>query len=424
MRALVPLLSVAVLGLAACGGTASAPEETPSPSLTPTVSAVATPLADPTPTPEPVSCEMMVERLTPEEQIGQLFMVGMTSTAPVDEAYRTMLTDSHAGAIVLLGDSSAERGEVRELTDTLRAAASQPQDIGLLVAVDQEGGAVQRLRGAGFENMPSARVQANRPIAELERSAQHWGGQLEVAGIKANLAPVADVVPEDQVAHNEPIGKLNRHYGTTPEEVTPRVEAMVRGYHQAGIATSLKHFPGLGHVVGNTDFTGNVADTTVGRNHPDLEPFSAGIQAGSDMVMVSTASYERLDPGVPAAFSSTIINTLLRQGMSFDGVVIADDLGAAQQVADVAPGDRAVRFLTAGGDLVINGDPALQAEMTEAVRALAAEDLEFAEQVRKKATRVVMMKARHGVAPCQVDPEQVDAGQTDAQEPDSQTQGE
>lgn len=395
---LTSLTVLAVLGLAACSGTGQ-PGTTTSPAPT-TAPASATPSVDPSPTPENTSCQDLVDRLSTEDRIGQLFMVGKMLTEPVDETYRQMLADSRAGHVLLLGDSRADREAVLEMTDALRAAAGEPGGLGLFVAVDQEGGSVQRLKGPGFEAMPSAQVQADRPIAELERSAAHWGGQLRAAGVNVNLAPVADVVPADREAANEPIGQLDRHYGTTPEEVTPRVEAVVRGYRDAEIATSIKHFPGLGHVVGNTDFSGNVADTTIGRNHPDLEVFRAGIEAGADMVMLATASYERLDSGVPAAFSPVVLDGLLRTDLGFQGVAISDDLGAAQQVAHIAPGDRAVRFLTAGGDIVINGDPTLQAEMTEAVRSLAAEDAEFADEIRVKATRVVALKARHGVVDC------------------------
>lgn len=343
---------------------------------------------------------MLIDRLTPEERIGQLFMVGKTSTEPVTEEYRQMLATTHVGSVVLLGNSREGTARVKELTDSLRHSAAAPESIGLLIAVDQEGGQVQRLKGPGFDTMPSARVQANRPVPELERSAAHWGRQLVAAGVDANLAPVADVVPANRVANNAPVGQLERHYGETVAEVSPRVAAVVRGFDEAGITTSVKHFPGLGHVAGNTDFAAGVNDTSITRRDPGLAAFKAGTDAGADMVMIGTATYARIDPGVPAAFSSVVIERMVRQDMGFNGVVISDDLGVAQQVSDVAPGERAVRFLAAGGDLVINGDPRLQAEMTRAVTERAAADPAFAERLRVKVQRVVDMKARGGQVTC------------------------
>jgi len=367
--------------------------------------------------PEGESCAVVIDRLTPEEQIGQLFMVGKTSTEPVTDDYRQTLTDAHIGNVVLLGNSRDGVIRTKELNEALRAAAVQPQGVGLFIAVDQEGGQVQRLQGPGFDTMPAARVQANRPVPELERSAHHWGQQLALAGVDVNLTPVADVVPAERVAENAPIGQLERQYGETVEDVSPRVAAMVRGMAEAGLATSVKHFPGLGHVTGNTDFSGNVVDTSVGRDDPGLAAFIEGINAGADMVMIATASYDRIDPGVPAAFSPVVIDGMLRSDLGFDGVVISDDLGAAQQVADVPPGERAVRFLAAGGDIVINGDPLLQAEMTRAVEERAASDPAFAEEIRTKVTRVVVMKAKHGAVNCQLEqPDQ--AEQTDQPEGD------
>ncbi len=410
MRAvrLIPVLAAAVLGFVGCT-TPVATTDAPTPTATPPAASpsVGEETALPTPTsvesPPAVGqevCSALVDRLTPEDRIGQLFMVGKTSTEPVGEDYRRMLTESRAGHVVLLGNSRDGTAGIKELTDNLRRAATETEGIGLFVAVDQEGGAVQRLKGPGFDNMPAARVQANRPLPELQRSAQHWARQLSAAGVDVNLAPVADIVPADHVADNAPIGQLERHYGETLDEVGPRVEAVVRGLDEAGLASSLKHFPGLGRVAGNTDFTGNVADNAIGRRDAGLAAFRVGIDAGADMVMIATASYERIDPGVPAAFSAVVIDRMLRGDMGFTGVVISDDLGAAQQVADIPPGERAVRFLAAGGDIVINGDAGLQSEMTQAVRDRAAADPEFNEEIKAKATRVLIMKANRGAVSC------------------------
>lgn len=398
-------LALATIALAACGS--PGPASPPTPGTPPPAPGTApTPGGEPlsgTPqsaTPDPRSCTALVDGLSTEDRVGQLFMIGMNTGDPVTASYRQILTDSRAGHVVLLGNSSAGATAVKQLTDDLRAAAPQPAGVRLFVAVDQEGGMIQRLQGPGFDTIPAATVQAEQTPQELQRSAQHWAGQLRQAGVDVDLAPVADVVPQQRAASNAPIGQLRRHYGATPEQVTPLVQAFVRGMDEAGVATSLKHFPGLGHVAGNTDFTGNVEDDTVGRDDPGLAVFRDGIGAGADMVMVSTASYARIDPGVPATFSAVVIDDLLRGGLGFDGVVISDDLGAAQQVADIPAGERAVRFLAAGGDIVINGDPTLQAAMTRAVLDRAATDQEFADQIRVKAIRVVLMKAHRGAVSC------------------------
>jgi beta-N-acetylhexosaminidase len=169
---------------------------------------------------------------------------------------------------------------------------------------------------------------------------------------------------------------------------------------QAGIATTLKHFPGLGRVTGNTDTVAGVVDSTTTADDHYLEAFLTGIEAGAPFVMVSLATYTAIDPDHQAVFSPTIIGTLLRQTLGFDGVVMSDDLGAAASVASMAPGDRATEFIAAGGDLmIVSGvDPAGQ--MAAAVLDRARSDSGFAAQVEAAALSVLQAKAAYGLLSC------------------------
>ena len=203
-----------------------------------------------------------------------------------------------------------------------------------------------------------------------------------------NLAPVADVVPEEVGADNEPVAALERGYGSDPGAVGRHAAAYVKGMQQGGQLTSVKHFPGLGAVQGNTDFSADVVDDRTAQDDPGLESFRTVKDAGVDSVMVATAKYERIDPENLAAFSPVVIEEMIRGDLGFDKVVISDDMGAAAQVADVTPGERAVRFLAAGGDIVINGDPSIQSEMTEGVLARAKDDPEFEKSLDEKVARI------------------------------------
>jgi beta-N-acetylhexosaminidase len=117
------------------------------------------------------------------------------------------------------------------------------------------------------------------------------------------------------------------------------------------------------------------------------------------MVMASSAFYDKIDQERRAAFSPVVLGDMLRGELGFTGVVISDDL-AAEAMADVDPAQRALRFLGAGGDLMIIGDPGLVAPMVRAVRQQMSDDEQFAERVRQSATRVVALKARRGLATC------------------------
>jgi beta-N-acetylhexosaminidase len=142
-----------------------------------------------------------------------------------------------------------------------------------------------------------------------------------------------------------------------------------------------------------------VVDTTTTRHDAALKGFAAGARAGVDMVMVSSAYYAKIDPDHRAAYSARIISGMIRGDLGFRGVVISDDLAAAG-VRELSPGERALRFLRAGGDLVIVGSPAQLPDMISAVRSRAAQDKAFAAQIELKARRVVSMKARRGLASC------------------------
>ena len=326
------------------------------------------------------------------EQVGQLFMIGV-NTGGLDNTTREAIRDHHIGSAVLLGNTGQGTQPIRELTAELGELGD------VLVAVDQEGGSVQRLTGPGFSDIPTALKQGKLTDGELQAQAAAWSQELADVGVHYNLAPVADVVPEAKQSSNAPIGKLHRNFGNDAATVSAAVTEFVSGSHDAGVVTSLKHFPGLGEVTVNTDF-GVAVDEDITADDEYLEPFRAGIAAGADSVMVSSAIFRQIDPDQEGVFSTAIIEELLRQDLGFDKVVISDDLGEAASVGDVAPADRATRFFAAGGDLLINANPAMMADMTKATLAWAEADPANAERVTQSAARVLTLKESAGLGSC------------------------
>ena len=275
-----------------------------------------------------------------DERAGQLLMVGLD-----DDASRTSLdrlvARRHLGGVILLGGWGEGAAAVRATTSHLEALASPEATagLGLLIAADQEGGAVQQLKGDGFSTIPSARVQGRGSTAELEADATRWGRELAKAGINVNLAPVADTVPASLGTGNGPIGQYGRQYSSDPQRVAEMVPAFIAGMRAGGIASTVKHFPGIGRIVGNTDVTARgITDRRTTVDDPYLEPFAAGIDGGVDLVMVGSAIYTKLDPGTNASFSKPIVTDLLRGRLGWAGVVITDDVGAAKAVVGGAGG--------------------------------------------------------------------------------------
>jgi len=330
--------------------------------------------------------------------VGELLMVGITSTG-LTTGQSTALADSHAGSAILLGNSSLGTAATALIVADVRDAADPPAMISTIVAADQEGGRVQRLQGKGFSDMPTALEQRLVSDAALAKAAADWARELDKAGINVNLAPVADVVPRELAGVNAPIGQLRRGYGPSPELVARKVTAFIEGMDESNLGTAVKHFPGLGRVRGNTDVTSRVVDSVTTRNDATLAGFKAGVAAKTEMVMVSSAYYSRIDGKRRAAFSPVIIDDMLRGDLGFTGVVVSDDLSAVA-MRDLAPGARAIRFVDAGGDLAIVGNSAEADPMAKALIARAKSDQGFADRVAESATRVVNMKARLGLADC------------------------
>lgn len=368
-----------------------------SPSAAVTSAAAPSPAPTGSSNPDAAGCADLAAELTIAEQVGQLYMVAV-STDGLDEATASALTETHTGSVVLLGNSTAGAAAITAVTADVAALGTDTMPV--LVAVDQEGGTVQRLKGPGFSDIPTAVQQAELPEGELRDAARGWGEELAAVGVQYNLAPVADVVPESRQTSNAPIGALQRNYGNDRAVAARGVAEFTEGMGQAGIATSLKHFPGLGKVTANTDF--DVAtDTDVVPGDEDWSVFTAGIDAGASSVMVSSAVFTNLDPDTEAVFSSLVISDILRGELGFDKVVIADDLGAAAAVADIPASERGTRFIRAGGDLAINADPTLLKGMVADTLASAEADTGFAAQVAGSAARVLELKSDVGLMECQ-----------------------
>lgn len=380
--------------------TASAPGvshvTSPSTSSTPTTSPGAT-------TPARATCaERIVDRLSAAERVGQLIMVGLDVGAD-PASLDNLMTRRHVGGVFFRAgwyDGSAPvRSATRHLADL--AGSGSGAGLGPLLAADQEGGAVQQLRGQGFTRFPAAIEQGELTPSQLRATATTMARQLKAAGIDVDLAPVADTVPEDMISDNAPIGRLGREFSSDPDQVARMVPAFIGGLHAGGVASAAKHFPGLGRVTSNTDLSSSgITDRTTSSTDPYLRPFAAAIASGTDLVMVSSAIYTRLDPQTNAVFSRAVITDLLRGRLGYRGVVISDDLGAAKAVAAVPTGERAVRFVAAGGDIVLTARPSTVTGMYGALLSRMSADRSFAAQVEAAAQRVVALKVRLGLARC------------------------
>lgn len=330
-----------------------------------------------------------------DERAGQLIMAPMFAGGnPADLS--ALISTRHVGSVVLIGNWNNGTAAAKTAADALQSYA--PSGNQLIVSTDQEGGQVQHLKGSGFDTMPSAVAQGQMSADTLRSSAKTWGGQLKQAGINVDLAPVLGTVQVKR-SSNAPIGALNRDFGLDSNGNAQHGIAFVEGMRDAGIGATVKHYPGLGAVTGNTDFTTeDILDTTTTLDDEEIGAFNTTIkQAKPAMVMMSLATYQRIDSSAPAAFSSKIINGTLRGSVGYDGVVISDSLSAAA-VSGIATKDLGVRLVDAGGDLACIGDTSYVTPILDGIIARAQSDPAFAKKVTASATRVMTLKYQMGLA--------------------------
>lgn len=334
----------------------------------------------------------LLDGLTPRQLAGQLVLVGIMAGHSIPPE---VLAAHHAGGIFLL-DVWRDPDQVDGIVAAAREG-SHPE-VPPLIAVDQEGGQVRMLRGGAARRTPSAEELGEAGPEATREAYTSIGEDLAARGISVALSPVADVVDPLLGSANDPVGGLDRGFGTDPEHVGTCVAAAVEALDATGTAATLKHFPGLGRVEQNTDHSAQgILDETTTTEDPFLGSFTAGIEAGAELVMLSSATYGRIDGDAPAMFSRAVVTELLREQMGFEGLAVTDDIGAAKAVASVPVAERATRFLNAGGDVLLTADPSITGQLVDAIEEWAGRGEEQAERLRASAGRMLTLKERRGL---------------------------
>jgi beta-N-acetylhexosaminidase len=384
---------------AGAGAATNSAVSTGAASPTPTGAGDSPPTGAPATTSAATACVTQVYgELTLAQRVGQLFLV-----APTDDiagsGTQTALAQYHFGSILLPANADGTTSLAAATAAIQALAPADTHDVRFLIGANQEGGEIQQLTGPGFDVMPSALVQGAWTTSALRTQAGVWGTQLHAAGVNLNLAPVMDTVPAGTASTNAPIGQLDREFGSDQQTNGEHGVAFINGMAEAGVASVIKHFPGLGRVVGNTDFTSNVVDSVTTSTDPYLQSYREGIDAGVPYVMVAEATYTKIDPAHLAVFSPVIMR-LLRNGLGFGGVIVSDDLGNAAAVASIPAGQRALDFLNAGGDLITSQSLAPAEKMASTVLATASSDSAFRATVDDAARQILAAKQVQGLLPC------------------------
>ena len=320
---------------------------------------------------------------------GQLLMVGIPGPR-MEGVARELVRDLRVGGVILFARNIESPEQVWELTRDLQREALAATGRPLLLAVDQEGGRVQRLK-APFTLIPAARdLGATSTPDEVERLARQVARELALVGLNVNLAPVLDV------ARSPACPQWDRAYSSTPETAANYAVAAIRGYMSGGIIPVAKHFPGLGDTLVDSHEILPLAQSGDPQREVDLLPFRQAVAAGVPMVMTAHLAVPEWEAR-PATLSPVALQEWLRRRLGFDGVIITDDLEMGAIATKLPAPQGAQEALAAGADLLLicnNWQAAW-----ETARLLAA-DASLAERGREAARRLNSLREslRAGIA--------------------------
>ncbi len=304
---------------------------------------------------------LFLHALSLERLAGGVLMVGFVGTeAPPGSPICRAIRRYGLGGVILFDRHPSRKGlaknirspkQLKRLTRELRACAPEGR---LLIAVDQEGGVVQRLgKRQGFRgDYPRPAVVAKQGRDSATRLYDRMGAELAAAGINYNLAPVVDLALNPR---NRVIVGWGRSYGKDPATVVRYASIFIDMMHRHGILTALKHFPGHGSSTGDTHK--GFVDVTMQWRPEELEPYRHLIASGrADSVMVAHLFNRRLDSRYPASLSARTVKGLLRQKLGYRGVVITDDLQMGAIARHYSLEETIRLALNAGDDLLLFGN--------------------------------------------------------------------
>jgi beta-N-acetylhexosaminidase len=260
-----------------------------------------------------------------KREAGLRLMVGFRGSR-FEEELEGLIRSHFIGGAVLFRRNVENPGQLKRLTGSAQDCALKHLGRPILLAIDQEGGPVQRLASPPFLGLPSARKLADEGPEMIWASGVAAARELKDLGIHLNLAPVLDVLPKDHAGHF----MEERCLGSDPQRVAELGRIWITALQSEGVSATAKHFPGLGHASLDPHHYAPVIHWNNGASmERDLAPFREAVSAGVHCVMTSHSLYPAVDSQWPATLSPTLCSEWLRQRLGFDGVLLSDDLDMA-----------------------------------------------------------------------------------------------
>lgn len=347
--------------------------------------------------PEPSRTEtdpsmLTLSKMSTEEKIGQLLVFGFEG-AEADVQASGIISKYKPGGLIIMGDNVKSAAQLRQLVNSLKAAASKNR-VPAFISVDEEGGRVSRMPPE-LRNMPSALTVGKTGDSGY---AKNMGGviaeELKAFGFNMDFAPVLDIWSNPK---NTVIG--DRAFGTDPKTAGAMGVQAMKGLADGGIIPVVKHFPGHGDTVADSHKELPVSNSSPERLKDfEFKPFEAAIANGADAVMIAHILLERVDDKYPSSLSKAVVTGILRNQLGFGGVVITDDMTMGAIADNYGLEEAAVMAVNAGCDLVlVVRDYDKEARVAEALKSAVQKGEISQERLDESVYRILKLKAKYGL---------------------------
>lgn len=376
-------------------GLVLSPAQAKKPQATSTKAEPVAPAYQPISSPLSEEDEALLAKLPLRVKVGQMMMIGFMGDT-VEYSLKKIIERIHPGAIVVFSRNIKSARQISDLNREAQATAMRASSLPLLIACDQEGGDVVRLKTP--YPLPSALAFGIADDAVLAEKAGVATGQLmKVLGFNMNLAPVLDVADPKAARF---IG--TRSFGKDPKAVAKLGRSVAAGLESAGVLPTTKHFPGHGGVKEDSHLGTPLKEDSLGQlEQTHIAPFEKmRAEFGSPWaVMLAHVAYPALDPSkMPATFSKPIVTDLLRKKLAFDGLVITDDIemAGASVVSDI--NERAVRAVEAGVDLImVAWNKRMMAQISDSLVKAVKSGRLSEERINESVRRIISAKRKYAV---------------------------
>ncbi len=336
----------------------------------------------------------ILNEMTLEEKIYQMFYVtpeqltGVSEVIRAGETTKSAIEAKNVGGIVYFENNLQNPEQTKELLKATQEYAKIPMFLGTM----EEGGNVFAISKNGEmglgEIAPMGQISSSDEAYEI---GTEIGEALSGLGFNMNFSPVADILGEGKI---NAIGE--RSFGYDKDDVSRKVEWMVKGLKKGGVMVTLKHFPGQGFTEGDTALSYPISNRSIDEiKAEELAPFKAGIDSGAEFVMIGHISIPEIDADSPATFSHKIVTQLLREEASFGGVIITSPMNEGAVLNSHTSADAAVEAVLAGVDMILmpnNMDIAHEA-LVDAVRSGKISE----ERINESVIRILNCKEKQGI---------------------------